>query len=133
MAFFAEKNPSEIDNLMLYARTVQKLLNPVVTKRPCGMIINLGAGGKRTLPLVHGNIKMLTFIRCLALNLNLRTRISSLVPQQSTNTVLRTTTTETVPKAMLAPTLTSANCVRENTTANYAQNFNPAQKEVPAT
>ena len=38
---------------------------------------------------------------------------------------------ETVPKAMLAPTLTSANCVRENTTANYALNLNPAQKEVP--
>ena len=38
---------------------------------------------------------------------------------------------ETVLKAMLAPTLTSANCVQENTTANYALNLNPAQKEVP--
>ena len=38
---------------------------------------------------------------------------------------------ETVPIAMLAPNLRSANCVRENSTANYATHLNPARKEVP--
>ena len=39
----------------------------------------------------------------------------------------------TVPKATLAHTLTSANGVRENTTANYALDLKPSQKEVPTT
>ena len=36
----------------------RKLLNPVVTRRHFCMMINLGAGGKGTILLVHGNIKL---------------------------------------------------------------------------
>ena len=50
------------------------------------------------------------------------------LPQQSTNTVSRTTTMITVPKAMFAPILMSANCVREHTNANYSLHLKQAQK-----
>ena len=59
----------------------------------------------------------------------LRTRISLFVPQQSTNTVLRTTTTGTVPKTTLAPTLTSANGVREKLPQIMPQISNQLKKK----
>lgn len=114
LAILAEKYPHEIENLMLYTQTVQKLLSHVGTKPLSSTTKIFVVRGRKTQLHVLGNNKMQSFIR-MHWSFESNSPFAP-PPPLSIDTVMQTTTMAPAPKNMHAPILKFVKSVQANTT-----------------